>query len=182
MAHAHDHKPKLDLDDGRFDPHETLASDEAHAGHHVHVASFGLMFWVFAILLVLTALTVWTSRLPMSHTAHLVMAIVIATVKALLVAAFFMHLWWDKALNTIVVSATLFAAVLFVGLTLLDVNSRALVTPMEKPERIAGGVQPTNAELTTSGAFELSRRAAEEKKAKGLPIDHDTGHGGDKPH
>ncbi|MBN8643793.1 MAG: hypothetical protein J0L61_00945, partial [Planctomycetes bacterium] len=70
MAHAHD----------TLDPHEKLSQDEAHDEHH-HVTPFWTMFWVFAILLVLTALTVWTSRLPMSEAAHIIMAIVIAVVK-----------------------------------------------------------------------------------------------------
>jgi len=45
---------------------------------------------------------------------------IIATVKAFLVCAFFMHMWWDKTFNVVVfLSSTLFV-VLFIGLTLLD--------------------------------------------------------------
>lgn len=128
MAHAHD----------TFDAHETLSQDEAHHEHH-HVTPFWTMFWVFAVLLVLTALTVWTSRLPMSETAHIVMAIVIAVVKSALVFAFFMHLLYDRAMNTVVVIATLFAVVLFIGLSVIDIRSRHLIDKIESGEIRAGG-------------------------------------------
>jgi len=128
MAHAHD----------TFDAHETLSQDEAHHEHH-HVTPFWTMFWVFAILLVLTALTVWTSRLPMSETAHIVLAIVIAVVKSAMVFAFFMHLLYDRAMNTVVVIATLFAVVLFIGLSVIDIRSRGLIEKMESGEIRKGG-------------------------------------------
>lgn len=121
-----------------LDPHETLSLDEAHSEHH-HVTPFWTMFWVFMILLALTALTVWSSRLPMSETAHIVMALTIAIVKSLLVAAYFMHLLYDKAMNTIVVVATLFGVVLFIGLSVIDIKHRDMVDRVEAGEIRTGG-------------------------------------------
>ena len=132
-----------------IDPHETLSATEAHAAH-VHVTPFWPMLWVFIILLVLTGLTVWTSRLhviPFGNspiefgpTLHILMALVIAVVKATLVAAYFMHLKYDKPMNTVVMSSTIFAVILFIGLTLADVNSRGVVDRLEQHKILEGGL------------------------------------------
>ncbi len=137
-----------------IDPHEHLASDEVddagqHLPLHPHVTPFWTMFWVFVALLVLTALTVWTSNIygfwigntyiEFGATMHIIVAMAIAVVKALLVAAFFMHLLYDKAVNTIVVGSTIFALVLFIGLTLIDTSTRDLVSKDEAGEIVAGG-------------------------------------------
>ncbi len=53
---------------------------------------------VFAILLVLTVLTVAASRVDMGGTMNIVVALIIACVKASLVGAFFMHLISEKQL------------------------------------------------------------------------------------
>ena len=89
-----------------------------------HPVSTKLLFGVFGSLIALTILTVVTSAVwPYSNLpADLAfpVAMIIATVKAFLVCAFFMHMWWDKTFNVLVfLSSTLFV-VLFVGLTLLD--------------------------------------------------------------
>lgn len=178
MAHAHD----------TLDPHEKLSQDEAHEHHH-HVTPFWPMFWVFAILLVLTALTVWTSRLPMSETAHIVMALVIAVVKSLLVAGYFMHLLYDRAMNTIVVIATLFAVILFIGLTVIDLNSRHLIEKIESGEiRTGGSLQnyagdikfPLTGRQIDKADKSVTELAKENAKAAGAA--HGDGHGGDAAH
>jgi len=89
-----------------------------------HPASIKLLLVVFGSLITLTVLTVVTSDFwPHSNLPPdlaFPVAMIIATVKAFLVCAFFMHMWWDKKFNIIVfLSSTLFA-VLFIGLTLLD--------------------------------------------------------------
>jgi len=135
-----------------IDPKEYLASDElpgAEHEHHVHVTPVGTMVWVFVILLVLTALTVWSSNLHgfqfgntyigIGATAHVVIAMTIAVVKALLVAAYFMHLLYDKKVNSIVVVSTVFALSLFLGLTLMDMDTRDVVSKDEVGEIYPGG-------------------------------------------
>lgn len=89
-----------------------------------HPVSTKLLFGVFGSLIALTVLTVVTSAVwPYSNLpADLAfpVAMIIASVKAFLVGAFFMHMWWDKTFNVIVfLSSTLFVT-LFIGLTLLD--------------------------------------------------------------
>ncbi len=136
-----------------IDPHEHLASDELLSHDevplHPHVTPLWTMFWVFVVLLVLTAITVWTSNIheivignttiPFSGTAHVVMAMTIAVVKALLVAAFFMHLLYDKKVNTIVVVSTIFALSLFIGLSLMDLDVRGMTAAVARGEIYPGG-------------------------------------------
>jgi caa(3)-type oxidase subunit IV len=64
-------------------------------GHIVPIKTYNM---VFASLLVLTAVTVWAASLEVSSTAHLIVAILIATVKATIVGLVFMHLWFERPL------------------------------------------------------------------------------------
>lgn len=89
-----------------------------------HPVSTKLLFGVFGSLITLTVLTVvvsaaWPhSNLPPDLAFPA--AMVIATIKAFLVCAFFMHMWWDKTFNVIVFLSSSLFVVLFIGLTLLD--------------------------------------------------------------
>lgn len=131
-----------------IDPHETLSRQEAHEAH-VHVTPFWPMFWVFMILLALTVLTVWTSNIhhiqfgntliEFGGTAHIIVAMTIAIIKAVLVAMYFMHLKYDSPMNTAVVAATVFAVILFIGLTLADSATRNFMNPFEHRKIMEGG-------------------------------------------
>jgi cytochrome c oxidase subunit 4 len=91
-------------------------------GHH-HVSSSQLFFNVLVVLLVLTVVTVGASRIDFGA-ANMLIAMGIASVKASLVIAFFMHVKWDTAINKIVfLSSFLFLALLFV-FTLADHATR----------------------------------------------------------
>ncbi len=69
--HAHDH-------------------DHSHDAHH-HVTPLVVYWGVFGALLVLTAVTVWIAQFHFGAATTLI-AMAVATVKASLVALFFMHL------------------------------------------------------------------------------------------
>ncbi len=86
------------------------------AGHTVSVRLLGA---VAVALLVLTALTVWLSYYNLGQW-NLWVALTIATVKASLVALFFMHLRWDRPFNAIIVVAAMLFVLLFIGFTLMD--------------------------------------------------------------
>lgn len=123
--------------------------DHSGHGHHLHVTPFWPMLIVFALLLVLTALTVWTANvhyiefgnttIEIGATAHILIALAIAALKSGLVLAYFMHLLYDKAVNTIIVASTLFAIALFIGLTLMDISVRDDIAPVEYGEVVPGG-------------------------------------------
>lgn len=107
-------------------------SDTSHAESddgnvHSHVSSLRFLWGIFGALIVLTVVTVGASYVDFGP-ANTVVAVLIATVKAALVASFFMHLRYDKIFNTILfVSAFLFLA-LFFGFTREDVDYRGDIT------------------------------------------------------
>ncbi len=66
---------------------------DSHADINKHVK---LYIGVFAVLFVLTIVTVLASRVQLSGAGNVVLALAIAVCKASLVAAVFMHLKWEK--------------------------------------------------------------------------------------
>jgi len=87
-----------------------MSDTHADVGGHVK-----LYIAVFVALAVFTVLTVLASRIQASVPMHVTVALVIAAVKASLVAAVFMHLKWEKATTLWVIllmSAVLFAVLM----------------------------------------------------------------------
>jgi len=103
--------------------------DAAHDSHdHGGLKSYAA---VLGALLVLTVITVGASYLDFGA-ANIVIAIAIATVKATLVALFFMHLKYDKPVNAmILVSCFLFLGLLLT-FCLLDIDNRTDEAPTGK--------------------------------------------------
>lgn len=94
---------------------------EKHSGHHI--LPLKLYLGVGAALLVLTLLTVAISFVDFGG-FNLVIAMLIATIKASLVALFFMHLLYDnKFFLTIFIIALVFVA-MFIILTMFDTLQR----------------------------------------------------------
>jgi cytochrome c oxidase subunit 4 len=91
------------------DPTEPLA----------HVVPMRVLLAVFATLLVLTFVTVAATWFDSGNWA-LVIAMGIATVKASLVAFYFMHLRYDQPFYAIIVLTALLFLAIFVSITLLD--------------------------------------------------------------
>lgn len=105
-------------------------SDHAHSHPHNHVTpnDWKMYLGILIALLILTVVTVVVAGFDFGS-ANVVVAMAIATVKASLVALFFMHLRHDKPVNAIIfLSALLFLSFLLI-LCLIDVNSRILPTP-----------------------------------------------------
>ena len=65
--------------------------------------------------------------------ANVVIALAIATVKATLVALFFMHLVWDKPVNSIIAIAGFLFLGIFLMFDFLDVTSRNVYPPRNMP-------------------------------------------------
>ncbi len=78
---------------------------------------------VWAALLVFTGLTVFVATLELGP-LNAIVALSIATVKALLVLLFFMELRYSTALTKVVVVAAIFFLMLLAGLTLSDYMTR----------------------------------------------------------
>jgi cytochrome c oxidase subunit 4 len=83
-----------------------------------------MYFAVFFALLVGTGLTVYAATLDLGR-YNAVVALGIATIKATLVALFFMHVWHaSEKLTKLVVIAALFFLLLLLGLTMSDYATR----------------------------------------------------------
>ena len=78
---------------------------------------------VWAALLLLTALTVFVSTLELGP-FNAIVALTIATIKALLVLLFFMELRYSTALTKVAVISAVFFLMLLAGLTLSDYMTR----------------------------------------------------------
>ena len=104
--------------------HAKESHGHAHEGEHHglgHVASKRVLLGTWGTLMVLTVVTVTTSRIHLgSAEINLAVAMLIATVKASLVCIFFMHLKYDKRFHTVVFVSAILLATLFVTFTLMD--------------------------------------------------------------
>jgi cytochrome c oxidase subunit IV len=102
-------------------------SETLNHGHdeHTHEHGWKGYLYVLLILLVLTIITVGASRVDFgSSTANVVIAMTIATIKATLVALFFMHLKDDKPINGLIFVSTLLFLAVFLGFCMVDQDSR----------------------------------------------------------
>jgi cytochrome c oxidase subunit IV len=95
---------------------------------HAHVLPKYVYFLVLGVLLFLTVVTVGTAQIDLGP-FNLPLAMLIALTKASLVAAIFMHLWWDSKFNLIIFVSSLLILSIFVVLTMLDTNARDIVVP-----------------------------------------------------
>ena len=91
----------------------------AREEHYAHVVPLPVLATVFAILLLMTALTVTAAGHDLGSW-NLIIALGIATFKAALVVLFFMHLRYDNPFYAVVFITALLFLALFLGLTLLD--------------------------------------------------------------
>ncbi len=95
-------------------------NDETKPGYDLgHPMDMKILIGGFVALLALTALTVFVATLNLGE-LDLSIAMIIATVKALLVAVFFMHLIHDKGVNVLFFIGSIIFAGLFLAVTLGD--------------------------------------------------------------
>lgn len=88
-----------------------------------HIIGYGTLTTVWLLLIVLTALTVWVSRLDIGI-GHVWGSLAIASVKAGLVIAFFMQMRYEGRLLRWLLFVALFTLAVFIGLTFFDVLYR----------------------------------------------------------
>ena len=81
-----------------------------------------MLIAVFSALLFLTAATVVIAGFELG-TYEVLIAMAIATIKAILVATFFMHLKYDNPLNAAILCFSFIFVALFLGLTILDTQA-----------------------------------------------------------
>lgn len=92
------------------------------SGHH-HITPLKTFLKVYASLIALTILTVAAAQVNLGH-FNTPLAMLIATVKGLIVMLWFMHLKDDTKMNKITISTAFFFLFVFFGFTAVDVFTR----------------------------------------------------------
>lgn len=114
--------------------HDAAAHD--HHGHkpdHVpHVTPLATYLKTFGALMVLTVITVAVSRVDLGTTVNLIIALLIATMKATIVAAIFMHLYADHKFHTVIFVSSVVFLFIFVIFTSFDLNERGKAEMIER--------------------------------------------------
>lgn len=90
------------------------------SAHEHHISSAKFLWGVGIALFILTVLTVAVTWIQIPEPWNVVIAIAIAVVKATIVAAFFMNLFWDSKFNTMILVMSVLFFILLIGITLLD--------------------------------------------------------------
>ena len=92
---------------------------DTHPNQPRHVLSVSQLIGIFLALLVLTGMTVTAAHFNFGE-FDVWVALGIAGMKAFLVAAYYMHLRYDKPLNAALLVFSIAVVVLFLGITLSD--------------------------------------------------------------
>jgi cytochrome c oxidase subunit 4 len=104
--------------------HDASLATDAHSDHHDHGLAHTMPVWllvaVLAALMGLTVLTVSVTSFDLGSQGNLIVAMVIATIKASLVVTFFMHLFWDKKFHLILFLTAILFVVLFLSMSITD--------------------------------------------------------------
>lgn len=101
-------------------------SNESHA-LHVHVVPTKVLVGVWAVLVLLTWLTVSATKVNLGP-LNIYIALGIAVVKSAFVALYFMHLRYDKPFHAVIFVLALLFVALFISFALLDTKSYAPTT------------------------------------------------------
>jgi cytochrome c oxidase subunit 4 len=129
---------------------------EGHDDHHGHhVSSMRLLVTIFLILIGLTVLTVYTAKfIDLGYWGNFILAMAIASSKAVLVAAFFMHLLHDNKMNAVVLFYCILALGTFILFTAIDLESRSAIDV-----RREGPIQPPPMVSDAKTAYEQEKGA-----------------------
>jgi cytochrome c oxidase subunit IV len=123
-------RPNPALEPTEQDEPEEAARREApliadgNSGHTDHGLAHTMPVWmlvaVLGALMGLTILTVSVTSFDLGSEGNLIVAMVIATIKAALVVTFFMHLLWDKKFHLILFLTAVLFVVLFLAMSITD--------------------------------------------------------------
>jgi cytochrome c oxidase subunit 4 len=96
------------------------------AGQNVHIIPIKLYLAVAASLMILTIVTVAVSFVDLGP-YNVTVALAIASIKALLVAFFFMHLFYDNKIYLVIFAMALLFLTIFLTLTMFDTTTRGAI-------------------------------------------------------
>lgn len=122
-----DEAEELQMPAEKAHKHDDHGHGHDHAGHGdghdhglAHTTPVSLLFAILGALLVLTIATVAVTSIDLGAQGNLIVAMIIATVKALLVCTFFMHLLWDKKFNLVLFLTSVLFLILFLSMATTD--------------------------------------------------------------
>ena len=96
----------------------------SHGDQIGHVVPVKFLVLICALLLFLTAVTVWVARYDFTEIniaeMGIIMALFVATVKATIVGLYFMHLRWDRPFIGFIFVGSILFVVLFICIALTD--------------------------------------------------------------
>jgi cytochrome c oxidase subunit 4 len=93
-----------------------------------HIVSPKIYLVILAVLMILTFTTVEAAEVDLNHYFHglnVIVALVIATCKAILVILFFMHAYYSSKRTKLIVFAGFFWLAIMLSLTLSDYATRS---------------------------------------------------------
>lgn len=137
-----------------------------HAEHKPHITPLWIYLAVAGTLLVMTGLTITAASIDFNHltgihSMNFIIAMAIASFKAVLVALFFMHLIYDNKFYLFTLASGVGCLMIFVVLTLFDTNFRGRVNPIEKG--------PIESQVTKDKFIEKSSHHTEGNPDPALP-------------
>jgi cytochrome c oxidase subunit 4 len=100
--------------------HDHGTHGDGHGHGLAHTMPVWMLCGVLGALLVLTIATVAVTAIDLGAQGNLIVAMVIATVKAVLVCTFFMHLLWDKKFNLVLFLTSVLFLILFLAMARTD--------------------------------------------------------------
>lgn len=163
--------------------------DHAHDDHHdhgddyhphAHISSVKTYLAVFGGLLFFTASTVAAYNVRLGD-MNLIVAVIIATMKAALVCTWFMHLKYEQRFNTLFFLGSLLFVSVFLGYTLNDTDHRAEETIQGARRDPANGnyAYGTAQDISENGEFETVAETEESIEETPAPPAADTERGSD---
>jgi cytochrome c oxidase subunit 4 len=96
------------------------------SGQNVHITPIKTYLAVAAALMFLTIVTVAVSFVDLGP-YNVTVALAIASIKALLVAFFFMHLFYDNKIYLVIFAMALLFLTIFLTLTMFDTTTRGAI-------------------------------------------------------
>lgn len=101
-------------------------ASHSHSDKHEHITTYKTYFIIWAALMVLTVITVYVSYIDFG-TMNVVIAMAVASLKAALVALFFMHLKFEDSITWVFALFPLALLFLLITMTFVDTFTRVVV-------------------------------------------------------
>lgn len=94
-------------------------SNDGHSGL-AHPCPLWILFATGLVLIFFTWVTVAVTVYDFGYQMNLIIAMAVAVIKASFVILFFMHLWWEKPLNTVFFIASILFVGIFIVMAMFD--------------------------------------------------------------